>query len=667
MSKQLYEEALADVKRVKEVAEDNAKRAILDAVTPRLKELIERELLRESSDDDDLDESVPAGPGAPPGLGDRADEPAAVDVVDATAVVAPIDPAGATVAVSSPDADGKVCLDIDALCGEPAVGAPVPPPQFGEPVPAAEEEFEVSMESVDALSKISKAKKPQGTVNIQMAALAETVRSLSVAKPSDKRSAQIVEAISRVEDMYDHVQASVTDPAQKASVEAKLEAYFKNLNELREPSMSKENKKVQQLDEADVTLKLTGLPDDIDLDSVGVDLVTGEEEEGGEGGLPGGEGGDELDLGGGDDMGAPAQDDTQMESLRLSDDTIVEIDENMLRREIARMKSLREETEPASWGHGVGSKEMDDFGGGKDGGEAFTDVDIEEVPKVSQPLGEADGDDDDDDDDLDEADAVAMDEFRAKPVGRHSRGYGEERAGGTGLDELELGMEEAVDGPDHGGDETMPTNKQSRHPGESGSVARESLQRRAQVEAKIQQRAKSRAASLKKEAKTTRDARKLAEIKRAYSEVAKRFNESLARSKKVSKLLKLQNEAAANGASTRQAGSKAEEQLRAKLAETNLFNQKLLYTNKLLQNESLTAKQKSQIIRRLDAAKTSREVKLVYESLSETLAGQRSQIKEGADRQVVGSASAATRPASTQTLNEGVEAARWARLAGITK
>ena len=48
MSKELYEEAIADLKKVKEVAEDNAKRAIVEAVAPRIRELIEKELLGES-------------------------------------------------------------------------------------------------------------------------------------------------------------------------------------------------------------------------------------------------------------------------------------------------------------------------------------------------------------------------------------------------------------------------------------------------------------------------------------------------------------------------------------------------------------------------------------------------------------------------------------------
>ena len=53
MSKQLYEEALADVKKLKEVAEDNAKRALLEAVTPRIRELIESQLLGEMQVDPD--------------------------------------------------------------------------------------------------------------------------------------------------------------------------------------------------------------------------------------------------------------------------------------------------------------------------------------------------------------------------------------------------------------------------------------------------------------------------------------------------------------------------------------------------------------------------------------------------------------------------------------
>jgi len=59
--------------------------------------------------------------------------------------------------------------------------------------------------------------------------------------------------------------------------------------------------------------------------------------------------------------------------------------------------------------------------------------------------------------------------------------------------------------------------------------------------------------------------------------------------------------------------------LRSNLQEVNLFNSRLLYTNKILQNASLSNKQKVSIIESFDKAKSLREVQLVYESLSKSL------------------------------------------------
>lgn len=59
--------------------------------------------------------------------------------------------------------------------------------------------------------------------------------------------------------------------------------------------------------------------------------------------------------------------------------------------------------------------------------------------------------------------------------------------------------------------------------------------------------------------------------------------------------------------------------LKRSLQEVNLFNGKLLYTNKLLQSANLSNKQKIGVIEALDRAQSLREVQLVYKSLSETL------------------------------------------------
>ena len=56
MSTQLFEEALADAKKLKEVAEENAKKAILESVTPRIREFIESQLLEQDADAEISDE-----------------------------------------------------------------------------------------------------------------------------------------------------------------------------------------------------------------------------------------------------------------------------------------------------------------------------------------------------------------------------------------------------------------------------------------------------------------------------------------------------------------------------------------------------------------------------------------------------------------------------------
>jgi hypothetical protein len=179
-----------------------------------------------------------------------------------------------------------------------------------------------------------------------------------------------------------------------------------------------------------------------------------------------------------------------------------------------------------------------------------------------------------------------------------------------------------------------------------------------------QQKKAQQAKKMQEKQQAKKQAKKMAE---AYNFYATKFNESVARSNKLKGMLAeaARKGATLNGGTTKSA---AETDLRNKLAETNLFNAKLLFTNKLLQNESLTKRQKAEVIERLDEAKNEREVKLVYESLIKTLAGSTNKITESADRGVMGSSSRPARPASaTNTLNEGFESDRWARLAGIVK
>ena len=58
MSNKIFEEAIADAKKLREVAEENAKKAILEAVTPKIREFIESELIEGKEDvDEEVEES----------------------------------------------------------------------------------------------------------------------------------------------------------------------------------------------------------------------------------------------------------------------------------------------------------------------------------------------------------------------------------------------------------------------------------------------------------------------------------------------------------------------------------------------------------------------------------------------------------------------------------
>ena len=111
---------------------------------------------------------------------------------------------------------------------------------------------------------------------------------------------------------------------------------------------------------------------------------------------------------------------------------------------------------------------------------------------------------------------------------------------------------------------------------------------------------------------------------------------------------------------------RAARNMKQQLVEMNLFNAKLLYANKLLQNKNLTVKQQRAIVEALDNAKTLREAKLLYKSLSGSLArrGQSGKLSESVNR-TLGSSSRSTR--SGQPSKSGVETDRWAVLAGIGK
>ncbi len=106
--------------------------------------------------------------------------------------------------------------------------------------------------------------------------------------------------------------------------------------------------------------------------------------------------------------------------------------------------------------------------------------------------------------------------------------------------------------------------------------------------------------------------------------------------------------------------------LRTKLSEVNLLNAKLLYVNKLFRN-NLTETQKVKVIENFDRAKTVREAKLVYATLSESFkAAKASTTKTTTKKSVMeGFASKATKKTNSVLTEGNDQINRFKKLAGI--
>jgi len=109
-------------------------------------------------------------------------------------------------------------------------------------------------------------------------------------------------------------------------------------------------------------------------------------------------------------------------------------------------------------------------------------------------------------------------------------------------------------------------------------------------------------------------------------------------------------------------------EMKGKMQEVNLLNAKLLYVNKVFKANNLTESQKVNVIAAFDKAETVKEVKLVFETVSDNVVGKtsKSTIKEAK----LGMASKATgttasKPEVITEVSDAVK--RMQKLAGIIK
>ena len=110
--------------------------------------------------------------------------------------------------------------------------------------------------------------------------------------------------------------------------------------------------------------------------------------------------------------------------------------------------------------------------------------------------------------------------------------------------------------------------------------------------------------------------------------------------------------------------------LKAELAEVNLLNAKLLYVNKVFRNNNLNEDQKVKIIASFDKAETVKEVKLVFDTVKDSLVSEAAKPAKKVVREHKSFASKATgnapKPAEVVPMvNEQV--LRMQKLAGIIK
>ena len=109
------------------------------------------------------------------------------------------------------------------------------------------------------------------------------------------------------------------------------------------------------------------------------------------------------------------------------------------------------------------------------------------------------------------------------------------------------------------------------------------------------------------------------------------------------------------------------ESLRKELNEVNLLNSKLLYVNKIFKANNLSEGQKVNIIAAFDKAETVKEVKLVFETVSENVVTKKeTTIKES--KLGMASKATGTTAAKPEVINEVSDAVRrMQKLAGIIK
>ena len=606
MSKTLYEDALAEAKQLREVAEKNAKQAIIEAMTPKIRQLIEKELISSDeipeTDDDNILMDIAVDVDQPPPSME--------------------DPVG----LGMPSDDDMLTLNLDdiALGGElePVGAAPLPPQQLGiipevEPeVPAedvdldtapADEDFaseedegsevEVSAEALKLLAALINERKGSKTNQGSPANLNELSqrivrlrKRLAVFSQINKiLGEQKVNESSKIKTIWDYLLKEAKTLHQEliriqrtGAVKNEVSRPQRTLNLIIEEMKDMSSRRRDTLYEIDLNeLELVGEEDADDLD---------------------------LDADAGGDL-----EDEDLEDLEGED---VETDE-------PNMEAAEDALFDLADALGL------DLEGGEGEDEDLEDEDLEDDEGEGEDLEDLEAESHVFEDDVSEEDVIEIDEGMLRRELLRMRRMAES-SDGTGYD--------TIGDPTDGAESYGGAKKASRQkPDNTDSVG----------DAKT-------GASSYGGGKAGQDAFTNPPKLNVHAEV-RRLRTQMRQGARNNRALKGQLTEYKNAVTT----------LRQQLTEMNLFNAKLLYANKLLQNKEISPRSMRTMIESLDGAKSLREVKLIFKALTESLPKTKKTMSESRVRKTLGSSSRPTRSAGSSSDGRSKEVDRWALLAGI--
>lgn len=639
----LLKDAIADAKQLREAAEQNAKNAIVAAVEPRIRRLIENQLLGEDASVDDDDNILLDDEGGDSGNTVPTSSPPAPRPGTTAAS------AGTAANITLPDGEGKITVDLDSLKtdgqtqsqvgmggGNPPMGVPggAPPAGGGTMDVVLDDE---AMQALGGLGESSRA-----AISTKIVESEINIRSLKAASKKLGPAGTLARAnqIKAVlESTYRHAQSSGSslDSRTSAHIEKRLEKLYTEVGTLMsEARVADLNNRIMRLES-----RLSACRD------VSKSRMT---------------------------EGAKVKFDTFLKEIRdevsaasyIVEDRSAVLDVHL--KEIFRagrkLLDMYKETKEMSMRKGRLLNEEDimlRLTLPEDSELEATDLGVEVVDEEGDGDGDADdfggdlGDEGGDDFDLD-----GLDDF-----------------GGEGEEEEEEPVEEmALEGEDLDEGDELDEGEDEMDENEvveiDESMLRSEILRMKQIaEARKKKAKKDPKKDVKKAKKDVKEGVKVGKpestgtngpgkfdsfgggkdeghpfINNTYSEIQKESRRNRTLLKKLAEY------------------KAAFEAARGKLAETNLFNAKLLYANKLLQNTNITPRQRESAIGSLDAAKSLREVKLVYSSLIGASRSGKGGLSESVNR-TRGSGSRPARSGAA-TLNEAAEVKRWAVLAGIS-